>query len=63
MEAHRVLDGTIGVRAHRRLRSNESFEELMLLCECDRGGRVAGVETSDLEEAIEYIRELNYSFR
>lgn len=62
MDAHKILDGTIGARAHRRLRENESYEELLLLCKCDRGGRVAGVEASDLEEAIEYIRELGYSY-
>jgi predicted HD phosphohydrolase len=62
MEAHRILDGTIGARAHRRLRENESYEELLLLCGCDRGGRVAGVQTSELTEAIEYVRELGYSF-
>ncbi len=60
MLAHRVFDGTIGVRAHRRLRSNESYQELMLLCECDRGGRVPGVQTTELEEAIDYIRQLSY---
>lgn len=62
MEAHKILDGTIGARAHRRLRENESYEELLLLCQCDRGGRVAGVQTSELEEAIEYCRELSYSY-
>lgn len=62
MEAHKVLDGTIGARAHRRLRENESYDELMLLCRCDRGGRVAGVQTSELEEALESIRTLGYSY-
>jgi predicted HD phosphohydrolase len=62
MEAHRILDGTIGARAHRRLRENESYEDLLLLCECDRGGRVPGVQTSTLEEAIEAIRILATSF-
>jgi len=62
MEAHRIIDGTIGSRAHRRLRENENYEELLLLCECDRGGRVAGVQTSELEEAIETIRVLATSF-
>lgn len=62
MEAHKICDGTIGSRAHRRLRENESYEELVTLCRCDRAGRVAGVQTSELEEAIEYIRELGYSF-
>lgn len=62
MLAHRIMDGTIGARAHRRLRENESYDELLLLCRCDRGGRVPGVQTSELEEAIEYVRELGYSF-
>lgn len=62
MEAHRILDGTIGARAHRRLRENESYDELLLLCKCDRGGRVPGVQTSELEEAIEYVRELGYTY-
>lgn len=48
MEAHKILDGTIGSRAHRRLRENESYEELLLLCGCDRAGRVAGVQTIEL---------------
>jgi predicted HD phosphohydrolase len=62
MEAHRILDGTIGSRAHRRLRENESYEELLLLCGCDRAGRVAGVQTMELEQALEYVRDLDYSF-
>ncbi len=62
MEAHKILDGTIGSRAHRRLRENESYEELLLLCGCDRGGRVPGVQTIELESAIEYVRDLDYSF-
>jgi hypothetical protein len=63
MLAHKILDGTIGARAHRRLRENESYEELLLLCHCDRSGRVPGVQTSELEQAIEYLRELDYSLR
>lgn len=62
MEAHKIMDCTIGARAHRRLRENESYEELLLLCQCDRGGRVPGVQASELEEAIAYIRELGYSY-
>ncbi|MCA9191534.1 MAG: HD domain-containing protein [Planctomycetales bacterium] len=60
MEVHRILDGSIGIRAHRRLRENESYEELLLLGQCDREGRVPGVRASELEEAIEYIRQLSY---
>ncbi len=55
MEAHKILDGTNRARAHRRLQENESYEELLLLCRCDRGGRVPGVQTIELEEALEYV--------
>ena len=60
MEAHRIYDGTIGSRAHRRLRENESYEELLLLSECDRAGRVPGVETTSLEDALDYIKTLGF---
>lgn len=62
MQAHLVLDGTIGSRARRRLQSCESFEELMQLCRCDRDGRQAGVEAPELEEALDYIRDLGVTF-
>lgn len=62
MTAHKILDGTVGFRARKRLQSNESYQELLLLGECDRDGRCAGVETTDLDEALDYIRSLNVSF-
>jgi hypothetical protein len=58
MECHRISDGSIGSRAHKRLRENESYHELILLGECDRGGRIPGIETTSLEEAIEMLRDL-----
>jgi hypothetical protein len=58
MEAQRIFDGTIGSRAHRRLRENENYEDLLLLAECDRDGRVPGALTTELEEAIDYVRSL-----
>jgi hypothetical protein len=58
MEAHALRDGTLGARARRRLEAAESFEELMLLCDCDRAGRQRGVEASDLEDALDHLREL-----
>lgn len=60
MDVHKIVDGTIGSRAHRRLRENPSYDELIVLGQCDRNGRVPGVQTRDLEEAIETIRELSY---
>lgn len=62
MLAHGVADGTIGARAHRRLRGNESYDELMALSRCDRDGRVAGVEAPELDEALDYLRDLSLTF-
>jgi hypothetical protein len=58
MEAHALADGTLGARSRRRLEENESFEDLMLLGLCDRRGRQKAVEAPELEEALEYLREL-----
>ncbi|MDP6445641.1 MAG: HD domain-containing protein [Pirellulaceae bacterium] len=62
MDAHRVLDREIGRRAHRRLRESESYDELILLCRCDRGGRVAGADAPELDEALDYLREIAQTF-
>lgn len=58
MDAHRIHDGTIGARAHRRLRENENYDDLLLLSDCDRGGRQIGVMVPDVDEALDYVREL-----
>lgn len=58
MDAHRLYDGTLGARARRRLMQSEDFEDLMLLEECDRLGREPGAPVPELEEALEYIRDL-----
>lgn len=62
MDVHRIVDRTIGARAHRRLRESPSYDELILLGKCDRNGRAPGVQTRELEEAIELIRELSYKY-
>ena len=62
MDAHRISDGTLGARAHRRLRADESYDELRLLAECDRAGRVSGADASELDEALEYLRDLAQKF-
>jgi hypothetical protein len=62
MDAHKVVDGSIGRRARLRLQSHESYEELMLLQACDRGGRVSGVETTTLEDALDYLRQIADQF-
>ena len=62
MEAHKLHDRSIGARARKRLQQNESFDELVLLGECDRGGRVAGVQTTELEEALQYVRQISDAY-
>jgi HD domain len=57
--AQELAAGTLGARAQRRLESSEGFEELTVLAECDRQGRVRGARVRDLEDAIDYIRELH----
>ncbi|MGE5140088.1 MAG: HD domain-containing protein [Rudaea sp.] len=58
MEAHGLRDGTIGVRARRRLEAAENFEELELLAACDQAGRQKRVVVPELDEALDYLREL-----
>lgn len=62
MDARDARSGRLGKRAHRRLRENESYEELILLSECDDAGRQVGVETSDVEDALDYLRDLQTMF-
>jgi hypothetical protein len=62
MDAERLLDHTLGARARRRLEQNENFEDLMLLARCDRAGRVPGVPAPELDEALDYLRDLERTF-
>ena len=59
MLAHRLHDRSIGARARKRLESSEYFEDLLKLNECDRLGRKCGIETTDLDDALDYVRELD----
>ena len=58
MEAHALHDGTLGIRARRRLEESPDYEELKLLSQCDRGGRVRGAQVPDVEDALDYLRDL-----
>jgi predicted HD phosphohydrolase len=62
MLGQQLLDGQLGARARRRLQQSEDFDELIRLCQCDRGGRQMGVQASELEEALDYIRDLDERF-
>jgi hypothetical protein len=61
MEAHALRTGTLGVKARARLQQSEHYDDLMLLSELDRRGRVRGAAVCDLEEALEFLRELAMS--
>jgi predicted HD phosphohydrolase len=63
MEGQRYRDNTLGARARIRLRNSEWFDDLMLLNELDRRGRVRGAIVCELEEAFDYIRELDQESR
>ncbi len=58
MLAHDLKAGTIGHRTKMRLEASEDFEDLMLLEECDSGGRVAGARVGTLDDALAYIKRL-----
>jgi predicted HD phosphohydrolase/predicted nucleotidyltransferase len=59
MEAQAYRDGTLGARARVRLQNSEWFDDVMLLNELDRRGRVRGAFVSELDEVLEYVRGLD----
>ncbi len=56
---HAYLNGTIGIRARRRLQNSESGDELVRLAKCDAAGRVPGAIVPELDEALDYLRDLS----
>lgn len=56
--ARKLLDGSIGARARRRLQRHEDYDSLMVLTRADRAGRVPGGAAPTLDEALNSIREL-----
>ncbi|MEM9588015.1 MAG: HD domain-containing protein [Planctomycetota bacterium] len=62
MEAHRYHDRTLGARAKRRLREHPWGDDLLLLSQCDRQGRVPGAEVEQPEDALDYIEQLAVMF-
>jgi len=60
--AHKVHEKSIGHRQHQNLKANENYVELLALGECERGGHRQGIRTSELEEALDYIKNLATEF-
>jgi hypothetical protein len=57
--AQDLAAGTLGIRARRRFEASADSEELALLAECDRNGRVRGARVRDLEEVISHLQEFD----
>jgi len=57
-QAQALRDGTLGIRARRRLEASEDFEDLLLLADCDRAGRRVGANVPDLDDALAHVRQL-----
>jgi len=58
MEAQQLREGTLGQRARHRLEESPDLEDLLLLCDCDRRGRVRGAAVPEIDDALDYIRDL-----
>jgi predicted nucleotidyltransferase len=61
MLAHDYRAGKLGHRQRRELEASPDFEDLLLLRECDDAGRVPGADVCSVDEALDYLRELERS--
>jgi predicted nucleotidyltransferase len=58
MEAHDYRNGKLGGRLRQELQASPDFEDLLLLEECDEAGREPGVNVGTVDEALDYLRQL-----
>ncbi len=58
MHAHELRVGKLGHRLKRELEASPDFEDLMLLRELDDEGRVPGAVVGTVDEALDYLKEL-----
>jgi predicted HD phosphohydrolase len=58
MHAHQYRAGTLGHRLKRELEASPDFDELMLLRQLDDAGRVPGARVGTVDEALDYLKEL-----
>ena len=56
--ARQLHVGTLGARGRRRLEANDDFEDLLILEEADRKGRIRGYDAPPLENCIAALRRL-----
>ena len=57
MDAHLYKAGRLPPRLRKELEQSPDFEDLMLLEECDAGGRVPGAVVCSVDEALEFLRQ------
>jgi predicted nucleotidyltransferase len=58
MHAQEYRAGTLGAKLRRQLEASPDFEDLMLLRELDDAGRVPGAVVGTVDEALDYLKEL-----
>ena len=63
MLAQEYKAGTLGHRQRLRLEASDDFEDLLVLRELDDRGRVPGATVGTVDEALDYLRELERSNR
>jgi hypothetical protein len=58
MDALAYRDRTLDARARKALEASESLDDLLLLRELDDAGRVPGAAVGTVDEALEYLKDL-----
>jgi hypothetical protein len=61
MHAHDYRTGKLGARLKRVLEASPDFDDLMLLRRLDDAGRVPGAVVGTVDEALDYLKELERS--
>ena len=61
MHAHDFRAKTLALRLRQILEASPDFEDLMLLRELDDKGRVPGAVVGSVDEALEFLKELERS--
>jgi hypothetical protein len=61
MLAHDYRSGTLPTKQRQRLKASPDFDDLLLLSEMDQAGRVPGAVVGTVDEALDYLRELERS--
>lgn len=59
MDAHQIHDGTLGHRAKLRLQESDDYDDLILLSELDKRGRISGAQVCSMTDALAYLRAMD----